>query len=147
MLKNKTHTCSNCNFKMQPQKYERQDLHRCPACDSIFLEWDALTKIMQTEIADMSKQKNSIKEQSSSKNTDDQEWSNKTFSEKEYIEKMARKAKRNCPVCSEKMESKVFNLGIKISVERCPEHGVFLDRGELEYLQAAYELHKEEKKK
>ena len=41
----------------------------------------------------------------------------------------------NCPVCGDTMETKAYR---KVEIDVCQEHGVWLDRGELETIDARH---------
>lgn len=44
----------------------------------------------------------------------------------------SRESRHPCPVCGEKMKEHIYLRGNNLLVDRCPEHGVYLERGELQ---------------
>jgi|GEM_PF-2880598 len=44
----------------------------------------------------------------------------------------SREAKHPCPVCGEIMKEHIYLRGNNLLVDRCPEHGVYLESGELQ---------------
>jgi len=43
-----------------------------------------------------------------------------------------REKKRRCPVCKKKMEKAAVGFARRFLLDRCPDHGLWFDRGELE---------------
>ena len=44
----------------------------------------------------------------------------------------SRESRHSCPVCGEIMKEHIYLRGNNLLVDRCPEHGVYLESGELQ---------------
>lgn len=94
--------CPSCGNRFRLVEMNETEVDWCPSCKSCWLDKGELAELAETD-----------KDVPGS-----------------YL--FSRKSKRDCPECGEKMKEYVYQRGSNLLVDRCPEHGVFLDNGELE---------------
>lgn len=111
--------CPRCARPMTVVAAAGVDLDRCPACHGIFFDPDELERVLETSVrpaaeADLAELNRLI----------DEEFP-ETAPDVRYVP---------CPDCAKLMNRKAHAARAGVVVDRCREHGVWLDGGELRRL-------------
>jgi Zn-finger nucleic acid-binding protein len=103
---------------MNQQTYEGVKMDRCPDCGAVWLDWKELGTIVQSRKADV-----------------------KPTDELPDIQKAEDiKADKRCPECNQPLERFNYAVTSGVFLDRCPQkHGIWLDPGELQHVQAVME--------
>jgi len=120
--------CPHCSQVMRAESYEGASLHRCGACGGVWVGMVDMRLIVQRreevfvqEVVDDVRQR--VRQRS------------------RVISPEEKKRQLPCPVCATKMPPFLYNYSSGIVINQCPkDHGVFLDQGELERVQAHAEF-------
>jgi Zn-finger nucleic acid-binding protein len=120
--------CPNCAAPMKRETYEGAGIDRCASCGGAWLGQVEMGLIVQRREEDFStevvKEARGRAKQGASR-----------------IAPEERARNLPCPVCARKMLPSVYNYSSGIVINRCPqEHGLYLDKGELELVQAHAEF-------
>ena len=124
--------CPKCQSdQLSSMMYEGVDIQRCSQCHGIWLAEDRLRTIVETKEDEFSKEviTSAI---------------NDAFA---GIPEEQRDKALQCPECSADMRAVNSEYGSGIIIDRCAEHGVWLDEGELRSAQAYSEYWEDEKSK
>lgn len=116
-------TCPICSSTLQLSTHESVPVLRCT--HGLFIEPDALRGAVHDRTSDRSLQE----EQQAEAGT--------ASTSAEVLE--AEEAERACPVCREPMEKRVYAVQSGVRMDVCDDHGIWLDSGELERIEAWYE--------
>ena len=117
--------CPRCNLSLQPEKYEDQDVFFCGTCWGHWLDHETFARIMESEVYSFSKDE-SVAVLSS--------WANRDPGEISLSQSAA------CPVCGDAMEQSPIDVDrCPVVIDRCAEHGVWLDTSEIKQIQVFYE--------
>jgi Zn-finger nucleic acid-binding protein len=120
--------CPNCAAAMTHEMYEGAALDRCGQCGGVWLGQTAMGLIVERREEVFAKEV--IADARTRAKT-----TGKTISPDE------RKRELKCPVCSSTIMPFVYNYSSGIVINRCMrEHGIYLDKGELELVQAHAEF-------
>ena len=112
------------------ERYEGVAIQRCTACGGVWLGQDEMREIVKHRVELFDK-------------TVLEEVKRRVREVKAKIPPAERERKRHCPVCKRELVAINYNYSSGIIIDRCfGEHGVFLDKGELELVQAHAELMK-----
>jgi len=105
---------------MTAEVYEGENVEFCSTCWGHWINPDSFRKILNSEVYEFTK---------SDKESVIKRWSgnNSTM--------MRTSADIACPVCSETMKQVPFARGCGVVVDRCEEHGIWLDGGEIKRIQ------------
>jgi len=123
-----TVACPNCAAPMTRETYEGAGVDRCASCGGVWLGQDEMGLIVQRREEDFSTEV--VKEARGRA---------KKGASRIAPEERARNLP--CPVCARKMLPSVYNYSSGIVINRCPyDHGIYLDKGELELVQAHAEF-------
>lgn len=115
--------CPRCDGKLAPHNYEGVEIDSCEKCGGSWLDLKELTHIIQNEEESFSK-----------------ELVEKTIrAEFAGIPDEENEVHESCPRCGDKMHPLNYAYSSGIIIDRCPKHGVWLDKGELEKVQASRE--------
>lgn len=118
--------CPRCQLTLQPQDYEGVSVLFCATCWGHWVEHAALSKIL-------AKQDYAF---------DDTERGSVIFrdwSDAATGVDLDRLKAASCPVCSQLMTTGPFAKDCPVEVDRCDDHGVWLDTAEVKQLQVYYE--------
>jgi Zn-finger nucleic acid-binding protein len=116
--------CPRCKLPLLRETYEGYEVDICHACWGFWLDHGELEKILISRRSPLSED------------------------EKEKALK-ERKAPKNpmtpvaCPKCARRMERLYIDPALYLVIDRCPDHGVWLDTGEIKTMQAKAESSRE----
>lgn len=123
--------CTACeNGTLVETKYEGVTVDRCQACQGVWLDNGELEIIINTKEKVFSKQ-----------------LTKETISNAFMGIPASDRIDRACPKCQKKMQTINYGVDTGIIIDKCSEHGVWLDTHELEKIQARAEYWKENIKK
>ena len=117
--------CPLCQLSMQNQEYEGVMTQFCGTCWGHWLDDEALRHILETEVYAFHSERKSVFEA----------WA----VEIDSPESVGERAKLKCPVCTCEMQRAPFDKTCSVVVDRCDEHGTWLDVGEIKQLQVFVE--------
>ena len=119
--------CPRCEGKLVARKYEGIEIDTCNTCEGDWLDLEELLHIVENEEEPISR-----------------EIAIKTLSQAfAGIPSEEHDVDELCPHCKTKMKPVNYTYSSGIIIDQCRDHGVWLDKGELEKAQA----HAEEWKK
>lgn len=118
-----TRTCPSCSSTLEATAHEGVELDRCPAGHGLWLDKGELRAVVMSEVAD----RPTHEEHEALRNADRDHGQG-------LLEQAAR-GERPCPVCSSPMKV-VEYAASGIAIDECMSHGVWLDDGELERVEA-----------
>jgi len=111
--------CTNCRTPLEQIIYEEMEIDSCKKCGGIFLNEGEIEQI------EISRKKIIDKK-------------------KRYSKSKSQERRRTCPKCDIVMTLSKYGKFIERTVDKCPEcEGIWLDKGELEDIQVAYEMYEE----
>lgn len=111
--------CPACSGQLEEALYEGVKIHTCPSCKGNLLDENRLIEIEKACEQVLSR-------------------------EKGHTETRHYEGTRTCPACSIAMEKAKYGKYIPKTIDKCPQcHDIWLDRGELEDIQVAYEIYDE----
>lgn len=116
--------CPNCDGKLSEEKYEGVEIDVCSSCKGSWLDEGEISQII--EIKEVKFSSDFTKEV--------------LRSEFAGIPKVETDTIKKCPHCSGPMTAVNFAYSSGIVIDRCPEHGIWLDHTELEKIQANREV-------
>lgn len=118
-----TRTCPSCNADLDVIAHEGVDVDRCPAGHGIWLDKGELRAVVLSEAADRP-----AGEELAALDAAALDHGQGLLAE-------AARGIRNCPVCSGPMKITEY-AGSGVAIDECRLHGVWLDDGELERIEA-----------
>ncbi len=111
--------CPDCNNQLMPVFYEDVQIHFCPACKGRLLDEQKLNKIETSR--DESFERN-----------------------KKYSKSRSFEGQRSCPGCNMQMEKTKYGKFNPKTIDKCPQClNIWLDEGELEDIQIAFEMYED----
>ena len=115
--------CPRCSQPIRSRTYEGVEVDQCPSCSGIWLDDQELAPILSTRELEFSPEAvaSAIATQSLG------------------IPESEKAAEKACPKCGESMLPMNFGGNSGVLLDRCVEHGLWLDRGELERIQMIHE--------
>lgn len=118
--------CPNCEaVELAEDKYEGVAVDKCPSCFGIWLDDGEIVQIIKSKEVEISSDLVEKTITNAFKGIPDKEISQK----------------KQCPKCSKNLKVLNYDYSSGIIIDRCPEgHGIWLDNGEVEKVQA----HREE---
>ncbi|MEN1681198.1 MAG: zf-TFIIB domain-containing protein [Planctomycetota bacterium] len=117
--------CPRCHLGMTPSEYEGHDVHFCPTCWGFWLTRPQLESIIAGGDYHFSR--------AEAKAVQDSHWLGDVDRQGDESAMIA------CPVCGATMNKHQFAPNAPVEVDECPEHGVWLDTGEIKDLQVMLE--------
>jgi Zn-finger nucleic acid-binding protein len=115
--------CPNCPGQLTATFYERVDIHLCSSCNGILLDEQKLGEIERAREKVISR-------------------------DKAHTDTRHYESHHTCPNCSITMEKAKYGKYAPKTIDKCPQCNViWLDEGELEDIQVAYEMYEENTKK
>lgn len=112
--------CPRCKLPMSSEEYESEKVLFCNNCWGHWIPPAAFERIVATEVYQFS---------TDEKHSVIKRWSAATSS------MMRTAANIGCPDCGSLMNQAPFATGCGVVVDRCPDHGVWLDGGEIKRVQ------------
>lgn len=112
--------CPRCQLPMSDEQYEGETIQFCSNCWGHWINPTSFKKILDSEVYEFTK---------SDKESVIKRWSgsNSTM--------MRTSADIPCPDCSQTLSQVPFARGCGVVVDRCEEHGIWLDGGEIKRIQ------------
>lgn len=127
--------CPHCKVKMYEKEYEAVPVDICNICGGVWLDEDELYQIIQRREEVLTDKEREAVNPAEMKQTDPCDFAGSI----------------NCPVCGTVMSRLVYACVSGIVIDRCPQHGVWLDKGELEkiqiYVEKSEDIGKAQRKK
>jgi Zn-finger nucleic acid-binding protein len=117
--------CVHCHAPLQLREHETVQLLACPAGHGVFINAEALQVAVRDRTEDRPESEERAAEQSQRPIAIEQ------------VE--ASEGVRGCPTCGEAMGKRVFAYESGVPIDVCDEHGIWLDDGELQQIEAWYE--------
>ena len=111
--------CPGCSGQLSATLYEGVEIHSCSMCQGNWLVEEAIHEIETKRVISIPR--------------------NKSHSRSGFYD-----GSRSCPVCSVIMEKAKYGKYISRTIDKCPQcKKIWLDEGELEDIQVAYEMYEE----
>jgi Zn-finger nucleic acid-binding protein len=108
--------CPRCSTALNEVLFSDLDdsqVHMCPKCEGAWYPRKALNEVAQSE----------------------RDWLENTeiaaVLEADKLDLIDLEAPVNCPVCADEMKRYEYALAPEVELDECPEHGIWLDDGEL----------------
>jgi Zn-dependent protease with chaperone function/Zn-finger nucleic acid-binding protein len=136
--------CPRCGTGLSRVDYEQVRIRRCPSCSGVLLRDREFSKVLArreitflpAEIAMASRLAGTVRVEPPAQGTD----APPAQQRPPTIDQADPSPRLTCPDCGGVMSREFFNLVYRIPIDRCRPCGLaFLDAGELEALQAAFE--------
>jgi len=102
-----TMICPQCGTAMIVLELDNTEIDHCFSCGGVWLDIGELEKLMEDYSKGMV-------------------WLTELIPAEESTE-----SRLKCPICQKEMEKLVWDLKEPVTVDRCPDHGIWLDNGEL----------------
>lgn len=112
--------CPDCDLELELLEHESVQLHGCGACGGVFVTHADLKQAAEDESAPRS----------------DAERLNAAIAATARVRETVDAGVRRCPVCDRAMRRYVYAYSSGVLVDGCDLHGLWLDRGELERIEA-----------
>lgn len=113
--------CTVCRERLQPSVYEGTIVKRCPSCAGIFIQPQVLAKVANDEIVPRAEPERQAAAETASRRA---------------ATDLSRVGTRRCPQCGGVMRRFTYAFSSGVVVDGCDEHGIWLDAGELERIEA-----------
>jgi len=123
MMISSTAQCPICASTLQPASHESVAVLRC--AHGLFIEPDAL--------------RGAVHDRSSDRSIEDEKHAEAGTASASADALVADEGPRACPACSEVMEKRIYAVQSGVRMDVCEHHGIWLDAGELERIEAWYE--------
>ncbi|MCW2926670.1 MAG: hypothetical protein JWM86_638 [Thermoleophilia bacterium] len=117
--------CPDCAALLVPATHETVEVSSCTAGHGLFLSADALKAALADRTDDRPADEERAAEQAAG------------AASIEALE--AEQALRACPVCRTEMARRTFAYESGVPIDVCADHGIWLDAGELQRIEAWYE--------
>lgn len=118
-----TRTCPSCTATLDVVTHEGVEVDRCPEGHGIWLDKGELRAVVLSEVADRPRE-----EELSALDAANADHGQALLSE-------VARGTRDCPVCAAPMRITEY-AGSGVAIDECRTHGVWLDEGELERIEA-----------
>ena len=120
--------CPRCQLTLQSTQYENQDVDMCGNCWGYWLKRSQLESIVNDATYQFNKSEQKAVE--------------KGFFMDGDVDRQGQEPRAiTCPVCQGVLERKKFHAHCPVQIDECPEHGIWLDTGEIKDLQIFIEKH------
>lgn len=116
--------CTVCRVKLKVRVYEGTFIQECPSCRGLFVEHETLAKIAREETAPRDEEERSAAAAAANGSQAGGPLDNSDVSS------------RRCCVCSRTMSRYPYAFSSAVIVDGCPDHGIWLDEGEIERIEA-----------
>lgn len=114
--------CTVCRVKLKVRVHEGALVHGCEACRGFFVAHDTLAKIAREEVAPRGESERRAAADASSG--------------RQRVADASPVSARRCPVCERMMGRFSYAFSSAVIVDGCDQHGIWLDDGELERIEA-----------
>lgn len=116
-------SCPSCGATLQQVHHEGVELDRCPNGHGLWLDRGELRQVVLSEVADRPEAEEGAAHAAASRDAG------------HAVVAEADRPRRPCPVCQEPLRLTEYAAS-GIAIDECVEHGVWLDDGELEQIEA-----------
>lgn len=116
--------CIICHTALQDDSHEGVHIGRCPAGHGVWLDRGELRAIAESELQDRPENEELI------------ELAGEGSGLREWSAAMSAEGTRPCPACQRPMTKQPYGYESAIVIDECSEHGIWLDGGELERIEA-----------
>lgn len=123
MTETATRSCPACDATLQQVHHEGVELDRCPEGHGLWLDRGELRRVVLSELADRPASEEDASHAAAARDAGHA-----------VVAELSR-ALRPCPVCREPMRLSEYAAS-GIAIDECVAHGVWLDDGELERIEA-----------
>lgn len=123
MTETTTRSCPACSASLQQVHHEGVELDRCPDGHGLWLDRGELRRVVLSELADRPDAEEDAVHAAAARDAGHA-----------VVAEIARE-RRGCPVCDEPMRLTEYAAS-GIAIDECVAHGVWLDDGELEQIEA-----------
>jgi len=124
--------CHRCGLSLSQQEYEGENVSFCNTCWGYWLARSQLDNIVNKVQYKFSDYERDAVLKTMTREGD----ADRQGSEEQSID---------CPECGKPMERKKYESGCPVKIDECPEHGIWLDTGEVKDLQIFVEKHLQKK--
>jgi Zn-finger nucleic acid-binding protein len=114
--------CTVCRVKLKVRVYEGALVQECPSCKGLFVEHETLAKIARDEIAP--------------RDEAEREAAAEAANGRPGPVDLSPVSARRCSACGKTMARYTYAFSSAVIVDGCPEHGIWLDAGEIERIEA-----------
>jgi Zn-finger nucleic acid-binding protein len=120
--------CPRCGLWLAAQEYEGENVSFCGTCWGHWLTRSQLDNIVNNVQYKFSKyEKDAVLT---------------TMTREGDVDRQGSEAQPvNCPECGRQMERTKYEARCPVKIDECPEHGIWLDTGEIKDLQIFVEKH------
>ena len=118
--------CPRCQLMMQTEVYEGHDVHFCNTCWGHWLDTETFTSILESEVYSFgTEERRSVLAQ----------WS-------DHDSSLKLSPSAPCPECGEAMVQEPVDDLCPVVIDRCAEHGIWLDTAEIKQIQVFVDTRK-----
>jgi Zn-finger nucleic acid-binding protein len=117
--------CVHCHAALTSHTHETVQVLACPIGHGLFVSAEALQHAVRDRTDDRPVEEEQAAE------LDQRSWKIEELQSTEGV--------RTCPTCGEDMNKQVFAYESGVPIDVCPDHGIWLDQGEMERIEAWYE--------
>ena len=114
--------CTVCRDRLKVRVYEGTLVQECPGCEGMFVEHETLAKIARDELEPRSE--------------DERLAAAETAAGRRFVGDASDVSARRCCRCNEYMLRYTYAFSSGVIVDGCANHGIWLDRGEVERIEA-----------
>jgi Zn-finger nucleic acid-binding protein len=117
--------CPRCKLKLRKVDYEGVEADMCDTCWGFWLDTGELEDVLEKRKLAFSKEEQKI------------------ILDVRVGSKKGPTAPAPCPKCEKVMKRAHYDSGVNLVIDRCDEHGIWLDTGEIKKVQALAEKSQE----
>jgi Zn-finger nucleic acid-binding protein len=117
--------CVHCQSPLVLRRHETIELLACPSEHGVFIHSESL--------------KVAVRDRTDDRPVDEEQAAEATARSWAIEELESTEGTRACPACSVEMRKQVFAYESGVPMDVCDEHGIWLDSGELQRIEAWYE--------
>jgi Zn-finger nucleic acid-binding protein len=114
--------CTDCLEKLRVRVYEGTLVQECPRCRGFFIEHETLARIAREELEPRS--------------DEERQAAADAALGRSYVGDASTVSARRCSACGELMQRYPYAFSSGVIVDGCSTHGIWLDLGELERIEA-----------
>lgn len=117
--------CPICSSDLQPATHEGVELEMCPGGHGLWLQPGELAAVVMKTELDRPEHEENVELHAA-----------KNVSLSDLMRVIREEGDRACPECGSKMQKVEYGFSTAILTDKCSDHGVWLDSGELERIEA-----------
>ena len=131
--------CPRCRFALQPDTYEGVEVLFCSTCWGHWVEPEALGKILASDEYSFSESEARSVRSSIFRHWVEAEDTPDSAREQASVQETPQLVSPPCPVCQRPMDTVPFTDDCPIEIDKCNDHGVWLDTSEVKKIQVFFE--------